>query len=134
MHPSYEDRAGVPDVVFASVPPELAEHLATVWEGPLRAAGADDATVLHLHHLTPQLDAAHRLWPDVPKVVHLHGTEMKMIDSIESRATLAAVLGETLATMPEAVGRDPRFGRGARPRRRPGGDVAHDAVAGVAPR
>ena len=27
MHPSYEDRAGVPDVVFASVPPELADHL-----------------------------------------------------------------------------------------------------------
>ncbi len=42
-----------------SVPPELADHLADVWEGPLRAAGADDADVFHLHHLTPQLDAAH---------------------------------------------------------------------------
>ncbi|MCU1369815.1 MAG: glycosyltransferase family 1 protein [Ilumatobacteraceae bacterium] len=26
MHPSYEDRAGVPDVVFASVAHELADH------------------------------------------------------------------------------------------------------------
>ena len=59
--------------------------------------------MLHLHHLTPQLDAANRLWPHVPKIVHLHGTEMKLIDAIESRAALAARLGETLATMPAAV-------------------------------
>ncbi len=39
MHPSYEDRAGVADVVFASVPPELAEHLTTVWEAPLTGRG-----------------------------------------------------------------------------------------------
>jgi glycosyltransferase involved in cell wall biosynthesis len=105
MHPSYEDRAGVPDVVFASVPPDLAEHLAAVWERPLREAGGDRADLFHLHHLTPQLDAVHRLWPDVPLVVHLHGTEMKMIDAIEARVALAAALGETLATMPEAVTR-----------------------------
>ena len=103
MHPSYEDRADVPDVVFASVPPELAEHLSAVWEGPLRAAGADDAEVFHLHHLTPQLDAVRRHWPQVPLVVHLHGTEMKMIDAIEERAALAARVGESLETMPEAV-------------------------------
>ncbi|MGZ8765927.1 MAG: glycosyltransferase family 4 protein [Acidimicrobiia bacterium] len=103
MHPSYEDRADVPDVVFASVPPELAEHLAAVWEDPLRGAGAEHADVFHLHHLTPQLDATHRLWPHVPLVVHLHGTEMKMLAAIEERAALAATLGETLETMPEAV-------------------------------
>jgi D-inositol-3-phosphate glycosyltransferase len=103
MHPSYEDRAAVPDVVFAAVPPRLADHLAAVWEAPLRAAGADRADVFHLHHLTPQLDAAHRLWPDVARVVHLHGTEMKMIAAIEERAALAAVFGETLATMPDAA-------------------------------
>ena len=103
MHPSYEDRADVPDVVFASVAPELAEHLSAVWEGPLRAAGADGAAVFHLHHLTPQLDVAHRNWPHVPLIVHLHGTEMKMIDAIEERAALAASLGESLETMPEAI-------------------------------
>ncbi len=103
MHPSYEDRAGVPDAVFASVRPELAVHLASVWEAPLRAAGAGDADVLHLHHLTPQLDAAVCHWPDVPKVVHLHGTELKLVDAIDARATVADALGESLATMPEAA-------------------------------
>jgi glycosyltransferase involved in cell wall biosynthesis len=103
MHPSYEDRAGVSDVVFASVPPELAEHLAAVWEAPLRAAGADRADVFHLHHLTPQFDAAHRFWPHVPLVVHLHGTELRMIEAIAARAALAAALGETLASMPAAA-------------------------------
>jgi D-inositol-3-phosphate glycosyltransferase len=105
MHPSYEDRADVPDVVFASVAPPRAAHLSGVWEGPLRAAGADDAEVLHLHHLTPQLDAAHRHWPHVPLVVHLHGTEMKMIDAIEQRIALASALGESLESMPETVTR-----------------------------
>ena len=105
MHPSYEDRADVPDVVFAAVPPELAEHLVAVWEGPFRAAGAEHADVLHLHHLTPQLDAVHRAWPHVPLIVHLHGTEMKLIDAIEARAALAGVLGETLETMPAAAER-----------------------------
>jgi glycosyltransferase involved in cell wall biosynthesis len=104
MHPSYEDRVGVADAVFASVAPELAAHLAAAWREPLRAAGADDADVLHLHHLTPQLDAAERGWPDVPKVVHLHGTELLMVQAAQERAAVAALLGETLATMPSAAG------------------------------
>jgi len=103
MHPSYEDRAGVPDVVFASVAPELAERLTAAWEEPLRAAGADDADVFHLHHLTPQLDAVHWRWPDTPLVVHLHGTEMKMLAAIAERRVIAAALGETLATMSGAA-------------------------------
>ncbi len=100
MHPSYEDRAGVADVLLASVPPALAEHLSGAWDAPLLAAGADRADVLHLHHLTPQLDAAHRNWPEVPLVVHLHGTELKLLRGIEERVALAATLGETLASMP----------------------------------
>ena len=99
MHPSYEDRAGVPDVVFASITPELTNHLSSAWAAPLRDAGGDHADVFHLHHLTPQLDAVHRDWPHVPLVVHLHGTELKMIEAIEQRTALAATLGETLATM-----------------------------------
>ena len=82
MQPSYEDRADVPDVVLASVDPELADHLSAVWRPRLQSAGADEAKVFHLHHLTPQLDAAHRWWPDVPLVVHLHGTELKLIEAI----------------------------------------------------
>lgn len=112
MHPSYEDRAGVPDVVFASVPPELAEHLSAAWEAPLRAAGADHVDVFHLHHLTPQLDAARRCWPHVPVVVHLHGTELKLIEAIGERVALAATLGETLATMPAAAAKVADSARG----------------------
>ncbi|MGZ4795634.1 MAG: glycosyltransferase family 4 protein [Acidimicrobiia bacterium] len=103
MQPSYEDRAGVADVVLAAVPPTLAGHLADAWTGPLRAAGADRADVFHLHHLTPQLDAARRGWPGVPLVVHLHGTELKLIEGIDARAALARTLGETLATMPPSA-------------------------------
>jgi glycosyltransferase involved in cell wall biosynthesis len=83
MQPSYEDRPGVPDLVLAAVDPRLAGHLAAVWEAPLRAAGADRAGIFHLHHLTPQLDAVRTHWPHVPLVVHLHGTELKMIAAIE---------------------------------------------------
>lgn len=100
MHPSYEDRVDVPDRVLASVSPELAGHLSAAWEAPLRAAGADQADVFHLHHLTPQFDAARRRWPNVALVAHLHGTEMKLIEAIRERAALAAKLGETLETMP----------------------------------
>ena len=56
MHPWFEDREGAPDVLLAAVDPSLAEHLAAVWEGPFEAAGGDEATVFHLHHLTPQHD------------------------------------------------------------------------------
>jgi glycosyltransferase involved in cell wall biosynthesis len=100
MQPSYEDRAGVPDAVLASIDPELLEHLSSVWEPVLAAAGAAHAAVIHLHHLTPQLDAVHRCWPEIPLVVHLHGTELKLIEGVAERVAIAAILGETLATMP----------------------------------
>jgi len=61
MHPSYEVRPGAPDAVLSAVPVGFAEHLASVWETPFRAAGADRSAVFHLHHLTPQHDAVRRL-------------------------------------------------------------------------
>ena len=36
-------------------------------------------------------------------MVHLHGTEMKMVAAIDERVDLAAALGESLATMPATV-------------------------------
>jgi D-inositol-3-phosphate glycosyltransferase len=107
MHPSYEDRGDVPDVVLASVDPSLAEHLASIWEAPFLAAGAGQATVFHLHHLTPQHDAVAHRWPGVPVVAHLHGTELKLIEAIEERARVAGALGATLATMPDRAGLRP---------------------------
>lgn len=104
MHPSYEDREGAPDVVLAGVDPALADHLAAPWEEPFTAAGSADAEVLHLHHLTPQHDMAVRRWPHVPIVTHLHGTEIKLMESIEERVAIARALGTSLALMPEAEG------------------------------
>ena len=103
MHPSFEDREDAPDVVLAAVDPALADHLALAWEAPLAAAGADGADVFHLHHLTPQHDAVARRWPMVPVVAHLHGTEIKLIEATEARQVVAERLGESLATMPDAL-------------------------------
>ena len=44
MHPSYEDREGAPDRVFAKVDDETYEHLVDAWEGHLREAGAATRT------------------------------------------------------------------------------------------
>lgn len=103
MHPSYEDRQGAPDVVLAAVDPLLEPHLAAAWEAPLAAAGAGEADLFHLHHLTPQHEVARRRWPHVPILAHLHGTEIKLLEAIDARAALAARIGATLADMPEVV-------------------------------
>jgi glycosyltransferase involved in cell wall biosynthesis len=83
LHPSYEDRPGEPDRVFARVDDELYELQVAAWADALAAAGAADADVLHLHHLTPLHEAARRVAPDVPVVGHLHGTETLMLDAID---------------------------------------------------
>jgi glycosyltransferase involved in cell wall biosynthesis len=82
MHPSYEDREGAPDPVFARVGDEAyAQHVA-VWARALDRAGIAGADVLHLHHLTPIHEAAARIAPQTPVVGHLHGTELLMLEAI----------------------------------------------------
>jgi glycosyltransferase involved in cell wall biosynthesis len=83
FHPSFEDRPGAPDRVFASLGDDVAEHLTAAWATALEQAGAREADVLHLHHLTPLNEAAARVAPDVPVVGHLHGTELLMLEAIE---------------------------------------------------
>src|SRR3954447_7605533 len=82
MHPSYEDRHGADDVVFATVDDASYEEHVEAWSGALERARAADADVLHLHHLTPIHEAAARVAPDVPVVGHLHGTELLMLERI----------------------------------------------------
>lgn len=84
MHPSYEDRADAPDRVFARVGDAAYEHLVATWARELAAAGAREAEVLHLSHLTPLNEAAGRVAPDAPVVGHLHGTELLMLEEIEA--------------------------------------------------
>jgi len=83
FQPSYEERPGAPDRIYACVDDEAYERLVAAWERELAAAGAADADVLHLHHLTPMNEAAERAFSDVPRVGHLHGTELLMLGAID---------------------------------------------------
>lgn len=82
MHPSYEDRPDAPDRVFADVDDDAYEQHVAAWSAALLRARADEADVLHLHHLTPINEAARRVAPHVPVVGHLHGTELLMLEQI----------------------------------------------------
>src|SRR5918992_5809415 len=67
FQPSYEDRADAPDRVFARVDDAACERLAATWRRQLEEAGAAEADLLHLHHLTPIHEAAQGAFPDVPR-------------------------------------------------------------------
>ena len=99
MHPSYEDRADVPDRVFAAVAPGLGDHLTDAWERFLRGALHGTPGVLHIHHLSPLQEAFARIAPGAPLVTHLHGTDMKMIDRIDRLVGVAGALDTDLAGM-----------------------------------
>ena len=83
FHPSFEDRPGAPDRVFGRVDDADYERLVAVWQRQLADAGAAEADVLHLHHLTPINEAAERSFPEVPRIGHLHGTELLMLREID---------------------------------------------------
>src|SRR5262245_11984620 len=53
MHPSYEDRPGEADRVFARLDDDECERQVAAWSRALAEAGAADADVIHLSHLTP---------------------------------------------------------------------------------
>ncbi len=84
MHPSFEDRPGAPDRVFASLGDAAFERQVDAWSAALQDVDAATADVLHLHHLTPIDAAAARVAPGVPVVTHLHGTELLMLEAIDA--------------------------------------------------
>jgi glycosyltransferase involved in cell wall biosynthesis len=86
MHPSYEDRPGAPDPVFATVDDAEYEAHVAAWAAALERVGARGFDVLHVHHLTPLNAAAARVAPGVPVVAHLHGTELLMLERIAEGA------------------------------------------------
>jgi glycosyltransferase involved in cell wall biosynthesis len=86
FQPSYEDRPGAPDRVFAAVDDDAYERLVGVWADALVRAGVAHAELLHLHHLTPANEAALRTFPAVPVVGQLHGTELALLRAIEAGA------------------------------------------------
>jgi glycosyltransferase involved in cell wall biosynthesis len=83
FHPSFEDRPGAPDRVFARLGEPDYERQVAAWTRQLAVAGAAEADLLHLHHLTPINEAAERAYPDIPRVGHLHGTELLMLREID---------------------------------------------------
>ena len=84
IHPSFEDRPGAPDRVFAKLDDRDYELQVQAWARELQRAGAAEADVLHLHHLTPLNEAAARVAPHVPVIGQLHGTELLMLERIVS--------------------------------------------------
>ncbi|MGI8864734.1 MAG: glycosyltransferase family 4 protein, partial [Solirubrobacteraceae bacterium] len=82
MHPSFEERLDAPDPVFAMLDDLDYERQVRAWARELGRAGAAQADVLHLHHLTPINEAAARVAPHVPIVGQLHGTELLMLEQI----------------------------------------------------
>ncbi len=86
LHPSFEDRPGARDCVFAMLDDLDYERQVRAWSRELERAGAREADVLHLHHLTPLNEAAARVAPHVPIVGQLHGTELLMLEEIAAGA------------------------------------------------
>lgn len=82
MQPSFEDRPGAVDRAFFTLGNERYERQVAAWARALDDAGAAEADVLHLHHLTPIHEAAARVAPGVPIVTQLHGTELLMLESL----------------------------------------------------
>lgn len=84
FQPSYEDRPGAPDRVFATVDDAAYERLVAAWSEALVRAAAGEADLLHLHHLTPANEAAIRCFPWLPILGQLHGTELAFLRAVEA--------------------------------------------------
>jgi len=80
MHASYEAKPGVPDCHFFDLDECAFDRQVESWKRFLSRAHRMPALV-HLHHLTPMHEAVQQLWPSVPMITHLHGTELKMLES-----------------------------------------------------
>jgi D-inositol-3-phosphate glycosyltransferase len=79
MPASYEDKPGVPDRIFFELDDAAYDLQVDSWSRFLIAHTGRRPAVVHLHHLTPMHEAVHAVWPDVPVITHLHGTELKML-------------------------------------------------------
>jgi glycosyltransferase involved in cell wall biosynthesis len=82
--PYYEDRPGAPDRVFAAVDDAAFERLVGAWIEVLGRAGAGEADLLHLHHLTPANEASARAFGAVRVLGQLHGTELALLRAIQA--------------------------------------------------
>ena len=87
MPASYEDKPGVPDRIFFDLDDAAYHRQVDSWTKFFATHSGDAPTAVHLHHLTPMHEAVNALWPDVPVITHLHGTELKMLASAHGAET-----------------------------------------------
>lgn len=97
MHGSYEDRRGAEDPVLAALDDDAFELQVDAWGRELELAGAAEADLLYLHHLTPLNEAAARAFPELPVVGHVHGTELLMLERIAAGAPIRWVHADAWA-------------------------------------
>ncbi|MEU6934912.1 glycosyltransferase [Streptomyces sp. NPDC046374] len=96
-HPSYEDRGVCPDPLYSAVPPAAARHLATAWSEHLAEQRSTSPGIVHLHHLSHLQLAARAAIPGIPRITTLHGTELKHLDAMDRRITVAGQAGLPLS-------------------------------------
>nr|WP_024127437.1 glycosyltransferase [Streptomyces sp. F12]AHE40173.1 Glycosyl transferase [Streptomyces sp. F12] len=95
FHPSYEDRGTCPDPLFTAVPQQAADHLTRTWTRHLSEHRSSDPDVLHLHHLSHLQTSAATAYRHTPRVTTLHGTELKIIQGMRQRLSLARRTGHS---------------------------------------
>jgi glycosyltransferase involved in cell wall biosynthesis len=83
MHGSFEDQAGVPDTFLARLSPAQQARQVSAWRRLFSQEQEEEAPdIVHLNHLTPMHQTAFDVWKDAAIVTHLHGTELKMIQTV----------------------------------------------------
>ncbi len=87
MPASYEDKPGVPDRIFFDLDDAAFDRQVDSWTKFFETYSDDAPAAVHLHHLTPMHEAVNAVWPDVPVITHLHGTELKMLASAHEGET-----------------------------------------------
>ena len=74
----------MPDRVFYKLTGAEYEALVRCWRGVFQDVSERfQPDLLHLHHLTHAHVAAAQLFPSVPKLTQLHGTELKMLERLD---------------------------------------------------
>jgi glycosyltransferase involved in cell wall biosynthesis len=84
---SYEDKGDVADRIFLDLDDAAFDRQVESWTRFLMDRATTSPRVVHLHHLTPMHEAVRAVWPGVPVVTHLHGTELKMLASARDTTT-----------------------------------------------
>jgi glycosyltransferase involved in cell wall biosynthesis len=102
FHPSYEDKPGVPDRVFYRLTEVEYAALLRCWTRVFEEVRENfQPDLIHLHHLTHAHVAAAQVFPSVPKLTQLHGTEIKMLERLDQLS-----LKPGSADEPDRVARD----------------------------